>query len=247
MYNRRQFFGSVGKPAAVALSLATLDPMGIHRTLDALANYPGTPEEIASDETFWFEAQQAFTVDRSLINLNNGGVCPSPAIVQEAMKRHQDFSNKAPTYTMWSILDPQREAVRKRLARAFGCDSEEIALTRNASEGLQICQLGMDLKKGEELLTTTQDYGRMITTWKQRERREGLVLKMFPFPVPAEDPDVFEETMRTRLSEAVQGKGEGKPRGEGFERRARRALSQIVSVNLPEPLSSPPTNIPAIA
>jgi len=189
MYNRRQFLGAIGKPAAVAVTLATLDPLGMRRTLDALANYTGTPEEIAEDEAFWFEAQQAFTVDRSLLNLNNGGVCPSPAIVQEAMKRHQDFSNKAPTYTMWQILEPQREAVRLRLARMFGCDAEEIALTRNASEGLQICQLGMDLKEGDELLTTSQDYPRMITTWKQRERREGLVLKQFPFPVPAEDPD----------------------------------------------------------
>lgn len=202
MYNRRQFFGSVGKPAAVVLSLVTLDPMGIRRTVDALANYPGTPEEIASDDAFWFEAQQAFTVDRSLVNLNNGGVSPSPAIVQEAMKRHQDFSNKAPTYNMWTILEPHREAVRQRLAREFGCDSEEIAMTRNASEGLQICQLGMDLKKGDELLTTTQDYGRMITTWKQRERREGLVLKQFQFPVPAEDSDevvsLFEKNITSK-------------------------------------------------
>ncbi|HDL18065.1 MAG TPA: aminotransferase class V-fold PLP-dependent enzyme [Bacteroidetes bacterium] len=189
MYNRRQFFGAIGKPAAAAFTVAAFDPAGMYRKLGSLANYRGTPEEIAGDEAFWFEAQQAFTVDRSIINLNNGGVSPSTAIVQEAMKKHQDFSNEAPTYTMWQILEPQREGVRQRLARVFGCDSEEIALTRNASEGLQICQLGIDLKKGDELLTTTQDYGRMITTWRQRERREGLVLKMFPFPVPAEDPD----------------------------------------------------------
>jgi isopenicillin-N epimerase len=189
MINRRQFFGAIGKPAAAAFTIAAIDPVGLHRALDAFANYPGTPDEIAADENFWFEAQQAFTVDRSLINLNNGGVCPSPAIVQEAMKKHQDFSNKAPTYTMWQVLEPQKEAVRQRLARTFGCDAEEIAITRNASEGLQICQLGIDLKSGDELLTTNQDYPRMITTWQQRERREKLVLKRFSIPVPAEDPD----------------------------------------------------------
>jgi len=83
-----------------------------------------------------------------------------------------------------------------------GCDPEEIALTRNASEGLQICQLGTDLKRGDELLTTTQDYGRMITTWKQRERREGLVMKQFSIPVPAEDPDeivsLFEQNITSK-------------------------------------------------
>ena len=202
MLNRRAFMGAIGKPAAVALAMATLDTLGVHRALEAIAGYPGTPEEISGDEAFWFEVQQAFTVDRSLINLNNGGVCPSPAIVQEAMKKHLDFSNKAPTYTRWQILEPQKETVRKRLARMFGCDPEEIALTRNASEGMQICQFGIDLKKGDEFLTTNQDYPRMITTFRQRERREGLVLKQFSIPVPAEDPDelvsLFEQNITSR-------------------------------------------------
>jgi len=189
MYDRRQFLGAIGKPAAGVFVFATLDPLGIRRAVEALANYPGTPQEISMDESFWFEVQQAFTVDRSLINLNNGGVCPAPAIVQDAMKKHWDFANKAPTYTMWQIQEPQKESVRKRLARMFACDPEEIALTRNASEGLQICQLGIDLKSGDELLTTNQDYPRMITTWRQRERREGLVVKQFSIPIPSEDPD----------------------------------------------------------
>jgi selenocysteine lyase/cysteine desulfurase len=121
------------------------------------------------------------------------------------MKRHLDYSNEAPVYTMWQVLEPQREGVRQRLAGSFHCDSEEIALTRNASEGLQICQFGFDLKPGDEVLTTTQDYPRMITTFRQRERREGIVLKQFKIPVPAENVDVivslFEQniTPRTRL------------------------------------------------
>ena len=205
MYNRREFFGAIGRPAVGVLAVAALDPLGMRRALDAVASYNGSVEDSITDESFWFEIQQAFTVDRSLVNLNNGGVSPAPAVVQEAMKRHLDYSNEAPVYTMWRILEPQREGVRKRLARAFGCDPEEIALTRNASEGLQICQLGFDLKRGDELLTTTQDYGRMITTWKQRERREGIVLKQFSIPVPAEDSDeivrLFEQniTPKTKL------------------------------------------------
>ena len=87
-------------------------------------------------------SSRRFTVDRSLVNLNNGGVCPSPRVVQEAMKRYLDFSNEAPVYTMWQLLEPQIESVRRGLARAFGCDPEEIAITRNASEALEIVQLG---------------------------------------------------------------------------------------------------------
>ena len=139
------------------------------------------------DEPFWAEVQRAFTVDRSLVNLNNGGVSPSPAYVQEAMKRHLDFSNQAPTYTMWRVLEPQIETVRVMLADRFGCDAEEIAITRGASESLQICQAGIDLRRGDQVVTTTQDYPRMITTWQQRERREGIELIQVEIPVPAED------------------------------------------------------------
>lgn len=205
MYNRRQFMGALGRPAAGALAVAALNPMRMSRAMEALQNYTGTFDESIKDESLWFDVQQAFTVDRTLVNLNNGGVSPAPTIVQEAMKRHLDYSNTCPVYAMWGILEPQREGVRKRLARTFRCDPEEIALTRNASESLQICQLGFDVKPGDELLTTTQDYGRMVTTWKQRERREGIVLKQFKIPVPAEDPDeivrLFEKniTPKTKL------------------------------------------------
>jgi selenocysteine lyase/cysteine desulfurase len=204
MFSRRDFLGAIGRPTAAAVVTASFSPRSVFGMLDELARHTGSPEEIAMDESFWMEIQQAFTVDRSLVNLNNGGVSPAPAIVQEAMKRHLDYSNEAPVYTMWRILEPQTEAVRARIARAFHCDKEEIALTRNASEGLQICQLGMDLQPGDEVLTTTQDYGRMINTFKQRERREGIVMRQFDIPVPAEDPDeivrLFESniTPRTR-------------------------------------------------
>jgi len=190
--------------APLGITLATLAGAG-HAVLARPSARKEDPARLARDESFWFEIQQAFTVDRTLINLNNGGVSPSPAVVQEAMKRHLDYSNTAPTYSMWRILEPQREGVRQRLARVFGCDGEEIAVTRNASESLQICQLGFDLKPGDEVLTTDQDYPRMITTFQQRERREGIVLVRFPIPVPAEDPrqivKLFEEriTPRTRL------------------------------------------------
>lgn len=203
--SRRDFLGAAGRPAAAAFLAAGLRPDSLPRLLDTLRADPRPASEVATDEDFWREVQQSFTVDRSLVNLNNGGVSPSPAGVQEAMKRHLDYSNEAPVHTMWRILEPQREGVRQRLAHAFGCDAEEIALVRNASEGLQICQLGFDLKPGDEVLTTTHDYPRMLTTFQQRERRDGIKLVQFPLPIPAEDPDEvvrrFEAhiTPRTRM------------------------------------------------
>ncbi len=167
---------------------ATLMPLAARDVVASLAHVQGSPQDVAADESYWFRVQQAFTVDRSIVNLNSGGVSPSPAVSLEAMKRHLDFSNSAPAYAMWRVLEPQREGVRARLARAFGVDTEEIAITRNSSEALQICQFGIDLKAGDEVLCTNQDYPRMVNTFKQRERREGIVLKMFPIPVPCDDP-----------------------------------------------------------
>ena len=184
--DRRQFLGTIAKPAAVA-SVVMANPTLMAKALSKIKSATGNPKDIARDETYWREIQQGYTADRGIVNLNNGGVSPSPAIVQEAMKRHLDFSNTSPAYSMWQILEPQREPVRRRMARFFNCDPEEIALTRNASEGLQICQNGFDLKAGDEVLTTTQDYGRMISTFKQRECRDGIVMKQFKIPIPAEN------------------------------------------------------------
>ncbi len=181
--NRRDFMQSMLGTAAVAIPSLRND--GIQQILSATSGVADlTPEELASDEDFWREIQQAFMVDRSLVNLNNGGVSPSPKVVHDALKRYLDYSNQVPVYNMWRILEPQLEGVRQRLARSFGCDPEELAITRNASEALENAQYGLDLRRGDEVLTTDQDYGRMLTTWDQRVRREGIVVNQIPFPTP---------------------------------------------------------------
>ena len=164
---------------------AALHSQSIPRLIAAgQAHTDRPPESLANEEDYWAQVRRAFTVDPNIINLNNGGVCPSPRVVEEALRRYLEFSNLAPVHTMWKILEPQIESVRRRLAAAFGCDPEEMAITRNASEALEICQLGIELKPGDEVITTNQDYPRMITAWRQRERRDGIVLKMISFPVP---------------------------------------------------------------
>lgn len=209
MQSRRQFLGTISVPAAAVLAgnprLPTRFRGDAAAWAEDMSSFRGTPVQVASDEDFWVEVQRAFTVDRSLVNLNNGGVSPSPTFVQDAMKKHLDLSNKAPTYYMWQIQEPMREGVRQRVAREWGVDAEEIALVRNASEGMQTCQFGLDLRRGDEVLTTTQDYPRMVTTFRQRERRDGVVLRQVQVPIPAEDPEevvrIFESaiTPRTRM------------------------------------------------
>jgi len=180
--SRRQF---LQRATSAAAFVAMARPDIAARVADASGAVAGrTPEDVAADEDFWRQIQEAFTLDRTLINLNNGGVCPSPRAVHEAMKRYLDISNQAPAYHMWQVLEPNIESVRERLASEFGCDTEELAITRNASEALQIAQLGLDLAPGDEVVTTNQDYGRMLDTWQQRVRRDRIVLKQVSFPVP---------------------------------------------------------------
>ena len=201
--DRRQFLGTIAKPAAMA-TVAMANPTLLAKAVSKFKTSTHDPKSIARDESYWKDIQRGYTKD-GIINLNNGGVSPSPTVVQDAMKRHLDFSNTSTAYSMWQILEPQREPVRRRIARHFGCDPQEIALTRNASEGLQICQNGFDLAPGDEVLTTTQDYGRMINTFKQRECRDGIIMKQFKIPIPAENDNevvqLFEQniTSKTKL------------------------------------------------
>ena len=187
MLTRRRFLETM---LAAGAGIPALKDDGLDRLLGLAHRADGRlPADVARDEDFWLGIQQAFTLDRTLINLNNGGVSPSPRVVQEAMRRYLEYSNTAPVYTMWQVLEPEIEAVRRRLAASFGCDPEEMAITRNASEALEIVQLGLPLERGDEVLTTTQDYPRMLTTWHQRERRDGIVVKEISFPVPPPSQD----------------------------------------------------------
>jgi isopenicillin-N epimerase len=197
--DRRSFLRRVLGGCVVAGGALTDDWPAVLDT--ACGGVRGTPPvELAGEEDFWAEIQRAFTVDRTIINLNNGGVSPSPRIVQEAMARNLAYSNAAPPYTMWQVLEPQVEGVRRGLAKHFGCDPEELALTRNASEALEICQLGLDLEPGDEVLTTDQDYPRMLTTWDQRARRDGITIRKISFPVPPPSQDDLVERFERAIT-----------------------------------------------
>ncbi len=182
MWTRRAFLRSAG---IAGPALATFTSDSLTRVAQASRAVAAQPvSEVAANELYWREIQQAFTLDRTIINLNNGGVSPSPRVVHEALKRYLDIANQAPAYHMWTVLEPNIESVRRELAVEFGCETEEMAITRNSSEALQIAQLGLDLEPGDEVLTTNQDYGRMLTTWQQREQRDGIKLTQISFPVP---------------------------------------------------------------
>ena len=208
--DRRALLSRLGMGLSAGLLLPSFRADAASRLLSASRSAEGRlPSELARDEAYWSDIARAFDVDRTLVNLNNGGCSPAPTHVLDAMIRDLKFSNEIPVYHMWTVLEPRIESVRRGLAEEFGCDPEELAIVRNASEAMETLTLGIDLKAGDEVVITNQNYGRMITTWEQRARRDGIVVKQISFPVPPlSAADVVERfrkamTPKTRVIEVT--------------------------------------------
>lgn len=189
-FNRRSFLNTFGTLSASTFFASITQPAwsrNLHKALLSAENRD--PQQLAGDEDFWYYVQESFSCSSGIINLNNGGISPAPKMVQDAMKRYYDITNDAPSYYMWRIIDQGREPLRKNLARIAGCLPEEIAMNRNASEALETVIFGLDLKAGDEVVLTKQDYPNMINAWKQRELRDGIKLVWINLELPSEDND----------------------------------------------------------
>ena len=155
---------------------------------EAAANLSGlNADQAAQNEDYWSVIQRSYTVNPDLINLNNGGVSPAPLVVQQAVERYNELSNEGPSYYMWRILDQGREPLREKLAQLAGAQPGEIAINRNSTEALNTIIYGLDLKSGDEVVGTKQDYPNMIEAYRQRAAREGIVYKQISFDFPIED------------------------------------------------------------
>ena len=202
MNKRRFFLRQVAHTSAGVLLGSSFLSAATRNALTGMATFPDAG---ADDDTFWEQVRQAYTVNANMINLNNGGVSPQPRAVQEAVEHYNRLSNETPSYYMWRILDKGREPVRDKLAALAGCSPEEIAINRNSSEALETVIFGLPLKAGDEVVLTKQDYPNMINAWKQREHRDGIVLKWINLELPIEDEktivDAFASaiTPRTRI------------------------------------------------
>lgn len=188
MTSRRDFLKKAGLTAG-ALSLPGIfEPLLASGFQNAIERVNGvSPVEAATDEDFWNWVRMQFTVNPNIINLNNGGVSPQPKPVQDAHIRYYQYCNEGPSFYMWRELDRGREPLRRRLAELAGADPEEIAINRNSTEGLNTIIFGLNLKAGDEVIVSKQDYPNMLNAWKQREKRDGIKLVWVNHELPSED------------------------------------------------------------
>lgn len=203
--DRRGFFACAGGLLAGPLLGGLLIPGATAQVAGRVRRADGrSADDLARDEDFWFTIQQAFAVDRSLINLNNGGVSPAPETVMSAVRRHDAYSNHAPSKTAWRDLRPNVENVRTRLAASFGAHREEIAIVRNATEALDNVLFGVDLAPGDEVVTSDQDYGSMLSALEHRVARHGIVVKKVSLPTPAPSAEALVGAFEAAISDRTK-------------------------------------------
>ncbi len=193
MSTRRTFFRQTAAAATGALTFPQFLPETFATPFITADASLRSAAEWAQDEDFWSWVKSEYTVSPTLLNLNNGGVCPQPKVVQDAHIRFYQYCNEAPSYYMWRILDQGREELRSKLADLGGCSPEEVAINRNATEGLNTVIFGLNLKAGDEVVLTKQDYPNMLNAWKQREKRDGIKLVFLDLNLPSEDADALTE------------------------------------------------------
>lgn len=191
MSNRRSFIRKAVSITGAASLLSLSSQAKAEDVSDALTSLNElSPFDAMDEEELWARMAQAYTVSPNILNLNNGGVSPQPKVVQDAVDRYYHLSNEAPTYYMWQILDKGREPLRRKLADLGGVLPDELAINRNTTEALGTFTWGIDMKRGDEIVMTKQDYPNMIHAWKQRELREGVKINWINLNLPIENDEL---------------------------------------------------------
>jgi len=194
MINRREFIKDCAVGAGVLAGGGLDNILAASRGIDGLS-----PEQVAAEEDFWFEVRQAFALDRNYINFNNGTIQNGLRIAQEAVQRYSDFTSSAAWQSM-TVLNKEIEFSRRKLGEHLGCDPEELVICRGGSEAGQIAILGLDLHAGDEVVTTNQDYPRLVSTWRQRAKRDGIIVKFTPLPAPPVPLDKYYDMVTAQVT-----------------------------------------------
>lgn len=177
--SRRSFLRSIPAIAALPASWTAFS--------NALQAAPGSAA--AGNESYWSLVKRQFPLEENLIYLNAANVCPASRPV---LDRHAEFMRDFqanPSFQNRAKYDAMRERLRDKIAAMLRVSSDELAITRNTSEGSNIIVKGVDLKPGDEVLITAHNHPSNNESWKVRAQRDGIVVKVLPVRVPAASRD----------------------------------------------------------
>jgi isopenicillin-N epimerase len=204
MLNRRNFLSS---------SLAATAALGWRGHL--WAQLESLPKQLPdrslfdqNEDNYWRELRKQFLIPADEIYLNNGTVGSSPAPVLRAIFEGYETTEKMnqadpEDYPIWGYASWNE--FRDPLAAFVGCNRDEVAILRNATEANSYIANGIDLKAGDEVLITDQEHPGGEHPWDLRAKRYGIVVKKIALPKPVQNPaqvlNLFSDaiTPRTRV------------------------------------------------
>ncbi len=166
---------------ASLLSLAA--PLGFAHIRQAVANTEGkTAAQLAADEEFWLGIRDDYDIKPDYINLENGYYCFLPRETLEHLISHVRAVNYEGSYYMRTVQYENKNRVANAVAEIVGCTADEVAITRNTTESLDLVIGGLDWQTGDEAVMAEQDYGAMLNHFELVARRYGVVNRLVSVP-----------------------------------------------------------------
>lgn len=175
-----------------ALSLGI--PLSLKHIEEIVEQVSGiTPTDVAGDEDFWTKIRGGYKLKEDYINLENGYYCFMPQETMEHYIAHIREVNLQGSYYMRTVQWDNQKAVTKKLADLAGCSDEELIITRNTTESLDLIIAGQDWEKGDEAIMAEQDYGSMQDQFHLMEKRYGIVTRVVSVPNhPKSDEEIVQ-------------------------------------------------------
>lgn len=185
--DKRTFLKSVGY-MGVAASLSFID---LQKAVAGIENV--ALDEVASDEDFWLKVRGDYDLKPDYINLESGYYCTMPRQTMEHQIEHLRMVNYEGSYYMRTVQWDNKQNVANKVAEIVGCTAEEVAITRNATESLDLIIGGMHWQEGDEAVMAEQDYGAMLNHFEFIERRFGISRKIVSIPNhPRNDAEIVD-------------------------------------------------------
>lgn len=197
--NKRQFL----KTSVLAGIGATVSFEALAKKMSEVASID--PTLLAADDDFWTSIRGGYRLKEDYINLENGYYCMMPKEMEDATVEHLREINLQASYYMRKVNEQTKQQVRTKLAELAGCTSDEVVVTRNTTESLDLVIQGLKWKPGDEAIMAEQDYGSMLDMFRLVGERYGVVSKRVMIPnEPKSDDEIIrlyenQITDKTRL------------------------------------------------
>ncbi len=161
-------------------------------------------KELAADESFWSKVRSHYKLNPDYINLENGYYCMMPEETLSEYIEYVRLINFEASRYMRVLMKENNAIIRKRLADMAGCNKDELIITRNTTESLDLVIGGLDWKKGDEAIMALQDYGAMLNMFRLMEERHGIINKKISIPNHPKSDDFIVELYRRKITERTK-------------------------------------------